>query len=332
MPRVGFRAHAPARSDPTHFATLMLVNLSQLLEKAEGRWASLASTRPDLAAAIDLQRRLVARSLELGATIDEHPPLQLALAPAETVSRLNAKRPVLADSTVELDPTPFESFVLAFCDDFAQGGAGRLAARLRGTLERGEIDLGSLLVASLLRRQHAIRTKAHHVGVAADLLWLVAELAVAPLAHRLQFRCLTEAATGHPALRAALDAWDEGCCPACGSWPALSEVVDDVRSLRCSFCGGAWRPPTRRCIYCDEEGTSFLAASLTEAQQAERRLELCRTCGGYLKSLTMATPTPFELLPVEDLASSDLDAGAVERGYARPPMREFDTYNRNACD
>ena len=305
---------------------------SRLLAEAGRRWASLASARPDLAAAIDLQRRLVARSLALGATIDEHPPLRPALASAEAVSRLNAKRPVLADSALELDPVRFESFVLAFCDDFARGAAGGPAVRLRRALERREIDLGSLLVASLLRRQQAIRTKAHHVGIAPDLLWLVAELAAAPLAHRLQSRCLTGAAARHAALRAALDAWDEGCCPACGSWPALAEVVDDARSLRCSFCGAAWQPPTRRCIYCGEEGTSLLAASLTEAQQAARRVELCRTCGGYLKSLTVAAPTPFELLPVEDLASSDLDAGAAERGYARPPMREVDAYNRNPCD
>ena len=310
----------------------MSVNSSQLLAQAGRRWVALARARPELAAAVDLQRRLVARSLELGATIDEHPPSRLALAPAEAVSRLGARRPVLADSAVELDPTRFESFVLAFCDDFAQGAAGAPARRLRGTLERQEIDLGSLLVASLQRRQQAFRTKALHVGVAPDLLWLVAELAVAPLANRLQSRCLTGAATGHPALRAALDAWDEGCCPACGSWPALAEVVDDVRGLRCSFCGAAWRPPTRRCIYCGEDGTALLTAALTEAQQAARRVELCRTCGGYLKSLTVAAPTPFELLPVEDLASSDLDAGAAERGYARPPMRELDHYNRNPCD
>ena len=310
----------------------MRVNADQLLERAGRQWAALASARPDLDAAIALQRRLVARSLELGAMLDAQPPPRLALAPAEAASKLHAKRPVLADSAVELDPIHFESFVLAFCDDFARGGAGGPAARLQGTLERHEIDLGSLLVASLLRRQEAIRMKAHHVGVAPDLLWLVAELAVAPLAHRLQSRCLTGAATGDPALRAALDAWDEGCCPACGSWPALAEVVDDARSLRCSFCGAAWRPAAPRCIYCDENGEAFLAAALTEAQQAARRLEMCRTCGGYLKSLTVAAPTPFELLPVEDLASSDLDAGAVERGYVRPPMREVAAHDLNGCD
>ncbi len=308
------------------------MNSSRLLAQAGLRWTSLASARPELVAAIDLQRRLVARSLELGARLDEHPPLRLALAPAEAVSRLNAKRPLLSDCDLEPDPGHFESFVLAFCDDFTQGVAEGPAARLRRTLERQEIDLGSLLVASLQRRQQAIRTKARHVGVAPDLLWLVAELAVAPLANRLQSRCLAAAATGHPGLRAALDAWDEGCCPACGSWPAFAEVVDDDRSLRCSFCGAAWQPPTRRCIYCNENGNSLLAAALTAAEPATRRVELCRTCGGYLKSLTVTAPTPFELLPVEDLASSDLDAGAAERGYARPPMREVDEHNHKPCN
>ena len=68
----------------------MRVHADRLLERARRRWASLASARPDLAAAIDLQRRLVGRSLELGATLDEQPPPPPALAPAEAVSRLNA--------------------------------------------------------------------------------------------------------------------------------------------------------------------------------------------------------------------------------------------------
>ena len=300
----------------------MPVDSKRLLEEAGRRWAALAGARPELTAAIGLQRRLVRRSLALGAAIDEHPPLQLAPAPAEAVARLNAGRPVLADRVVELDASRFEPFVPAFCDDLARGVAGGPAARLRDTFERGEIDVGSLLVASLMRRQRAIRTKAQHVGVAPDLLWLVAELAAAPLAHRLQAGCLAAAAAGDGALRAALDAWDRGSCPACGSWPALAEVAGGRRSLRCSFCGAAWTPPARRCIYCGEDGAELLAAVLSEDQRDVRRLELCRTCGGYLKSLTVTAPIPFELLAVEDLASSDLDAGAAERGYGRPSMRE----------
>ena len=133
---------------------------------------------------------------------------------------------------------------------------------------------------------------------------------------------LTEAADRNQGLAAALATWDEGCCPACGSWPALAEVISGNRHLRCSFCGAGWQPVTYRCIYCGEAGESFLTAA-ADMKQVWRRLELCRTCGGYLKSVAVEDPAPFELLPVEDLSSSDLDVGAVSRGYTRPPMREF---------
>ena len=292
----------------------------QLLEEAERRWATLERERPELTEAIALQRRLVERGLALAAAIDDLPLPRVG----DAAQRLNGKRPILSGAAVDLDATPFEPFVLAFCDDLALGDAGRPAARLRGTLERGEIDIASLLTASLMRQQTSIRMKANQVGVAPDVLWLVAELGAAPLANRLQHMYLRDAAAGDGALRAALDTWDEGCCPACGSWPALAEELTGIRLLRCSFCGAAWQPAIRRCIYCTEAGPSFVAAALSESEKQSRRVELCRTCGGYLKSLTAAGMTPFALLPVVDLASSDLDVGAVDRGYIRFSMREVD--------
>lgn len=295
-------------------------DFDRLLGAADRRWRAIEAERPDIAAAVALQRLLVARSFDLGAMLDEHAPARLALAPAEAASRLKAKRSALPESAVEIEAARFEPFVLAFCDDLARGGAGRPAERVRGVIERREIDLGSLLAASLMRRQQDIRTAALHAGIAPDLLWLTAELGAAPLAHRLQRRHVTGADAGGT-LRAALDAWDRGNCPACGSWPALAEVVAGDRRLRCSFCGAAWGQAARRCIYCGEDGEALLAASAADGRR-DRIVELCRKCRGYLKRVTVDGPTPFELLPVEDLASSDLDAGAAERGYARPPMPE----------
>ena len=293
---------------------------NQLLAEAERRWAALEHERPELAEAIALQRRLVGHGLALATAIDNLP----LPGAGDAARKLNRKHPILSGAAVNLDAGLFEPFVLAFCDDLAQGDAGRPAARLRGTLERGEIDIASLLTASLMRQQTAIRMKANQVGVAPDVLWLVAELGAAPLAHRLQRTYLHDAAAGDGAVRAALDAWDEGCCPACGSWPALAEEVAGIRHLCCSFCGAAWQPAIRRCIYCTEAGESFVVAALSETEKRSRRVELCRTCGGYLKSLTAAGMTPFALLPVADLASSDLDVGAVDRGYIRFSMREVD--------
>ena len=297
-----------------------LVEDNQLLEEAERRWGALEHERPELVEPIALQRRLVEHGLALAAAIANLPLPESG----DAARKLNGKRPVLSGAAVDLDAGPFEPFVLAFCDDLAQGDAGRPAARLRGTLERGKIDIASLLTASLMRQQTAIRMKANQVGVAPDVLWLVAELGAAPLAHRLQRTYLHDAAARDGAVRGALDAWDEGSCPACGSWPALAEEVAGTRHLRCSFCGAAWQPAIRRCIYCNDAGQSFVVAALSESERHSRRVELCRTCGGYLKSLTTTGPTPFALLPVVDLASSDLDVGAIDRGYIRFSMREVD--------
>ena len=49
---------------------------------------------------------------------------------------------------------------------------------------------------------------------------------------------------------------------------------------------------------------------------------MCDECGGYLKVSAAFSPTPVELLPVEDLATVHLDYIAQERGYARVQLSE----------
>ena len=305
----------------------------ELLAVAEPRWRALRARRADLGGAVDLQRVLVTRGLDLGAALDRQ-PLPVAPRPAGALAaRLAAGEPVGLDAGVEVDAALLGPYLLGFCDDLAAGGAGAPARHLREVLERGEIDVGSLLAASLGRRQEAIRTRAVHVGVSPDLTWVVAEMAVGPLACRLRRHVLAAAdadperaaADADSELAAALRGWGRGYCPACGSWPALAELGDGNgsggRRLRCSFCGAGWPCAPGSCIYCGAGGEGLLAAAgASEAQRAE----LCRSCGGYLKCVAGGAPAPFELLPVVDLETSDLDAGAMERGYGRPSMRETD--------
>jgi len=93
--------------------------------------------------------------------------------------------------------------------------------------------------------------------------------------------------------------------------------------LRCSFCGAAWRLAADQCIYCHAGGPAFLTAAPDPSRPVER-LELCQACGGYLKAMDRPRRTPFALLSVEDLATSDLDLVAAEQGYARPALRTVD--------
>ena len=163
---------------------------SNALEIAERRWQEIMESRPDLEPAIALQRRLVTRSLALEVVIDRQLPATVDFDCIEVATKLQQKTPVLDGEAIAVDAGPVIPFVLGFCEDLASGETGGAAERLGRTLDRAEIDVGSLLSASLGRRQDAIRSKAHHVGVAPDLLWLVAELASGPVAHRLQHQLL----------------------------------------------------------------------------------------------------------------------------------------------
>ena len=300
------------------------MNTEQLLNDAEDKWTELESRCPDLRLAIDLQRRLVSRSLKLGATIASYSLAPVMVTPTAAATKLEKRLPVLAGEMFDFDATSLKPFVLGFCEDFATGRLDGPANRLHGVLKRGEIEVGSLLSASLARHQTAIRTKAEHVGVAPDLLWLVAELGVAPLAHRTQQRLLTDVAESHQSLCSALAHWQEGYCPACGSWPTFAETLGHSRTLRCSFCGFGWEPTMHRCTYCREAGTSLLTAT-HDPDRPSLRVDLCRSCGAYLKDIDVQRRTPFELLAVMDLVTSDLDKGAARRGYTRPSMPDFTT-------
>src|SRR5262249_39175986 len=149
--------------------------------------------------------------------------------------------------------------LLALCRALGEGGAGDVALRIASAIEGGSMDAGSLLATSLARNQAAIRMGASHRGLAPDLVWLVAELALGPYVNALQQHLFGRAPDA--ALPPALDQWSRGHCPACGSWPALAEVVDGMRLLRCSFCSSAWTREAYACIYCEEHGEKFVTAA-----------------------------------------------------------------------
>jgi hypothetical protein len=50
---------------------------------------------------------------------------------------------------------------------------------------------------------------------------------------------------------------------------------------------------------------------------------LCKACGGYLKTVDVPSLSVFPLLPIADLETMDLDMAAMERGFGRPPLRDF---------
>jgi FdhE protein len=295
------------------------VSREKLLILAETRWERTGRARPDLEPALVLQRQLLGRVLDAAAVFDAGRLPKLSLPPKYVAAKLTRGVPAFAGEPIPVPVPILTPTLLQLCDALAAGGAGDAAEHIKTAIANRTMDAGSLLTASLTRDHAALRAGATHRGLSPDLLWLVAELAVSPFVHALQ-RLLFGAAGAD--LDTALDRWNRGYCPACGSWPAVAEVVGGHRALRCSFCAAAWELTSYACIYCQESGEKFVTAAPDETRK-DRRLEVCSTCGGYLKTIDLNELSPFPLLSISDIETTDLDVAAMENGYARPALKDL---------
>jgi FdhE protein len=297
---------------------------ADLAEKAEARWQQLRETRPDLTPALELQRRLLALVSDLAERLDGGRLPRLSLPPKYLAAKLGRGVPVFVGEPIPLPVPLLAPALVRFCDALADGGAGDAALHIKTQIVSGNMEAASLLGASLTRNQASIRTGASHRGLAPDLVWLIAELAVSPFAHALQHLLFAQASD--ETATTALQQWNRGYCPACGSWPALAEVVfhsgGGHRTLRCSFCSSGWELPTYGCIYCEHSGADFVTAAPNQ-ERKDRRVEVCSACGGYLKTIDVAELSPFPLLSISDIETTDLDVAAMEHGYQRPQLKDF---------
>jgi len=286
---------------------------------AAAKWAEIEAKSPDLAPAVALQQRLLGLLVDASASLEGI--VSLNLSPLVISDKRTRGVPAVRNETVDI-PLQLGEFLPPLCAALAEGGAGDSARHIGEAVAVRSIDAISLLRVSLARDQEAVRTSALHMGFSPDLLWLIGELASSPLAHKLSSTIDDRRSTMD-------DRWDRGYCPFCGSWPAYIEAQDAARVLRCSYCALGWSLQSHRCIYCAHAGENFVAAA-PDVNQPERRVELCGACGGYTKVIETAEPTPFPLVAIEDLATMDLDRGAMERGYRRPELVNLDAIEPRA--
>jgi FdhE protein len=287
--------------------------MDQLRASLDRRLAELGTARPDLDRAIQLQRTLLGRQLDMLDVLRQGGMPGVSLPTGYLAAKLKRSIPALHGEPVPLPSKVLELSAREYCGHLAAGGAGEAAAAVGHALDSRAIDGGALVSACFGRDQRRVRFMAAQQNVSPDIAWLVAELALAPFAYLLQCRVLAGG---------TLRAWDHGFCPACGSWPAIAEAAAGRHVLRCSFCAAGWELSSYRCLYCSNDTETFITAA-PDSEQPGRRLQLCNACGGYAKVLELTRPTEFPLIAIEDLASMDLDMAAMERKYVRPALPEI---------
>jgi formate dehydrogenase maturation protein FdhE len=111
--------------------------------------------------------------------------------------------------------------------------------------------------------------------------------------------------------------WRQGYCPICGSRPNFSFLSKDeegARWLVCPRCDAQWLFQRLECPFCGNKEQKKLSY-LTD-DNGLYRLYLCEECKSYLKSIDLRIAEPDVLLPLEWVATLDLDRQACESGYS----------------
>lgn len=111
--------------------------------------------------------------------------------------------------------------------------------------------------------------------------------------------------------------WLRGYCPACGSPPAMAQLVGNdpgrVRLLSCGCCGTRWRYRRTGCPFCENQDDHQLGVLSVEGE-AGLRIDYCERCDGYLKTYS---GMGNEALLMADWTSLHLDVLAHDRGLKR---------------
>lgn len=210
---------------------------------------------------------------------------------------------------------------ILFPRDFLQNWLTQLlrAARVAGTpamaslqtLSRADIDAAEIFNAALMLNALQMQNIAINQGADAKAFESVAQLMPSPFLHACNrlWTCPDE------------ESWTEAYCRLCGAWPTLAEVrgIERARYLRCGRCGRQWQAHALRCLYCNNDDHEQLESLVPENNESDtRRIEACKRCFGYVKSITTLQGGDALGVILDDLASIDLDIAAVDQGYRRP--------------
>jgi FdhE protein len=110
--------------------------------------------------------------------------------------------------------------------------------------------------------------------------------------------------------------WLRRYCPACGSLPAMAQLVGAdpgrMRLLSCGCCGTRWQFKRTGCPFCDSDSQRL--SSVTIEGEPFLRIDHCESCKGYLKTYD---GQGNEALLLSDWSSLHLDQIAHDRGLKR---------------
>ena len=165
---------------------------------------------------------------------------------------------------------------------------------------------GQLLRAGLKKEEKTLSRMAKEVGLDPGTLHYLARTALKPALQALRDSFSDDIGR---------ESWDQGYCPFCGAQPDMAYFAESgKRFLHCELCGQEWPYPRIKCPFCRNQDHEMLGYFYDEKEEGFR-VDFCRKCGRYLKTIdkrVFEEPAPMEL---ESLATLHLDLLAKEQGF-----------------
>ncbi len=260
--------------------------------------------RPDSREVLDLAERLLGekcRKREKGAGVS------FPVDSAKAKNQMEQGFPFVRPADVPLQPFQVDDYFSCLLKGFEEVNPSNYDL-LRKGISTKPFDLDGLL-KRLLANQLSERNLEEEFGAAGSLLFFFLIQSLKPAFENLA-----------QAWRACVGdlPWDEGFCPFCGGFPGMGEIRKEGRRfLHCPLCSTEWEYPRMKCPYCGNEDQEKLTYFQVEGE-SENRVDICRSCGKYLKTIDsrdMEGSLDFE---VEDFLTLHLDHLAHEEGFSRP--------------
>jgi FdhE protein len=216
--------------------------------------------------------------------------------------------PLVDGAVLEISRRAADRWVRMLLTVAADAGA---SASLTDAARAPGLDALGVLEAAIAADRGRLDGLADRAGADREAFTVVAAVAAMPL--------LQACARRWSALVRA--DWDHGYCPICGAWPALAEArgLERERRLRCARCGGDWRTEWLRCPFCGNRDHLRLGALVPEGAMETRKAETCAACRRYVKTVTTLGATAPIDVALQDVATVDLDLGALAHGYQPAP-------------
>ncbi|MBF0469372.1 MAG: formate dehydrogenase accessory protein FdhE [Desulfamplus sp.] len=110
--------------------------------------------------------------------------------------------------------------------------------------------------------------------------------------------------------------WKKGYCPICGNLPQMAFLNQDgEKYLICGFCQHQWKTSRMGCALCQNKEKEKQHYFYNE-EEKEYRVDLCDSCGKYIKLIDLRELTRDFYPQLELLCTLHLDIQATEQGYS----------------